>query len=233
MVARGLVAAAGEQVGEERLEDAEALGRERAGRALELLRLGLGLRPRRLGRLAFVALENAVEPCSHFVDQLRWRERPRPAFLAENPAGQQVEARVRGREGAVGDLAALDHALDPPGGVRVELDLGLALRLAELPRLSAAEVGRVVLGHAKVALAAGREADVADDARDAERPLVVLGRGRARSGTRSPPRAGARTGSRVRSRVRLREIDQYVNLTVRCLEMAPSSFVRRPDISSE
>ena len=121
-----------------------------------------------------MALENAVEPRSHFVDQFRRRQRPRPARLPKNPAGQQVEPRVGGGEGAVGDLAALDHALHPPGGIRVELDLGLALRLAVLPRLSAAEVGRVVLGHAKIALPAGCEPDVADDARDAERPLVLL-----------------------------------------------------------
>ncbi len=47
-----LVAAAGEQVCEQRLEDAEALGRERSDRTLQLLRLGPCLRPRRLRRLA-------------------------------------------------------------------------------------------------------------------------------------------------------------------------------------
>ena len=135
---------------------------------------GDGLRAGRLRRLALVALEDAVEPGCDLVHQLGRRDGPRPALLAEDPAGEQVEPRVGGREDAVGDLAALDHALDPPGRVVVELDLGLALGLAVLPRLAAAEAGRVVLRHAEVALAAGGEADVADDARDAERALVVL-----------------------------------------------------------
>ena len=48
------------------------------------------------------------------------------------------------------------------------------------------------------------------------------------------PASGRRAyGLTVRSRVRSREIDQYMNRTVRCLEIAPSSFVSRPDISSE
>ena len=77
-----LVAAAGEQVGEERLQDAEALGRERAGGALELLRLGQRLRPRRLRRLALVPFDDTVEPGSDFVHELGGCDRPCAPLLA-------------------------------------------------------------------------------------------------------------------------------------------------------
>ena len=40
------------------------------------------------------------------------------------------------------------------------------------------------------------------------------------------------SGLIVRSETASREIDQYVNFTVRCFEIAPSSFASRPGIST-
>jgi hypothetical protein len=40
-------------------------------------------------------------------------------------------------------------------------------------------------------------------------------------------------GLSVRSPISSREIDQYSKRTVRCFEIAPSSFARRPGISGE
>ncbi len=166
-----LVPAGREQVREQRLQHAEALRRHRAGRALE--RLGLLARrrgSRRLGRLALVRLDDLVEPLVDELDELRRIERPGPPFLAEHPAREVTELGVARGEDPVLDAPALDHALHPPGGVRVQLDLRLADDLSELPLVLAAVLrGLEVLRHAEVALPPRGEADVAADARHAER----------------------------------------------------------------
>ncbi len=168
---RGRVSAACEQECEQRLEDAEALRRDGPCRPLERFRL-LSRRgcARRLRRLAPVGLDHLVDSRADEVDELGRRERARAAFLAEHPARELAELRVLRGEDAVLHTPAVDHALDPPGGVCVELDRRLADRVAELPVLLAPVLGRLeFLRHAEVALPPGREADVAADPRDAER----------------------------------------------------------------
>ena len=103
----------------------EALGRDRPGRALDgCSASGTVFGRGGFGRLALVRARGRGRArratSSH---ELGRRERPRASVLAEHPDGEQVEVGVRRREDAVLDLAALDHALDPPGGVGVELDL--------------------------------------------------------------------------------------------------------------
>ncbi len=117
---------------------------------------------------------DGLEPLGDLVDQLRRRERPRASVLAQDPGRELLQVGVRRAEDVLLDLAAADGALDPPGGVRVELDLGLALHVAELPALAAAERGRVeIVGRAEVALAAGGEPDVSAHARNPECAQVV------------------------------------------------------------
>jgi hypothetical protein len=68
-----------------------------------------------------------------------------------------------------------EQAVDPPGGVPGDLDLGLALRLADLPGW-ALPVGLGVesVGEAEIALATRREPDLAAHARHAERLDLVI-----------------------------------------------------------
>ena len=88
------------------------------------------------------AVATASSALRDLVHELGRRERARAAVLAEHPRGELLEVGVRRAEDVVFDLAAADGALDPPGGVGVELDLGLALEVAELPALAAAEARR-------------------------------------------------------------------------------------------
>ena len=106
-------------------------------------------------------LDHAVDPLADERDELRRLERAGAAFLPEDPAGQVADVGVGGREDAVHDASAVDHALDPPRGVGVQLDRGLAGDVAELPLLLSAVLGGLeVLRHAEVALAPRGEANV-------------------------------------------------------------------------
>ncbi len=97
------------------------------------------------------------------------------AVLLQHPARELAEVRVLRREDAVLDRSALrERALDPPGGVARDLELRLPPRLADQPLGAVEELRDVELRREpEVALAAGREADLPADPRDAERALVL------------------------------------------------------------
>jgi hypothetical protein len=121
-----------------------------------------------------VRLDHTVDSLADEVDELRRLEWAGAPFLAEHPAGQIADVRELGDEDALLDAAALDHPLDPPRGVGVELDPGLADDLAVLPLLLASVLERLeLLREAEVPLASRGEADVAADSRDAERADVL------------------------------------------------------------
>ena len=105
------------------------------------------------------------------------RERHRPAVLAQDPGGELPEVGVVRDEDAVLDPSvAAEQAVDPPGRVAGDLDLGLALLLAHLPRRAlAVRLGVEALRQPEVPLAPRGEADLASDPRHAERldPVVV------------------------------------------------------------
>ena len=125
-----VLSAAGEQVGEERLEHREALGCHRPRGALDGGRLGL-LRHdlgRRLGRCALVPLGDLPKRTGDLLAELLRLERHRAPVLAEDPRGEERDARVSRHEHAVLDAArAAVRALDPPRGVAAHLHAGLAL----------------------------------------------------------------------------------------------------------
>ena len=172
-----VLAARGQQVGEQRLQHAEALGRDRAGEPLAgALRFALLHERRRSRRRALVRGARGPGALDAEAAQLGRLERDRATVLAEDPAGEQVRRGVLGREDVAVDAVALAAvgALDPPGGVRRDLDRGAADDVAELPVGAAAVVLDVELGRQpEVTLATGGEADVGADARDAERADVV------------------------------------------------------------
>ena len=172
-----VVAAAVEQVREQRLEEAEALRRNGAGRAFFLVGGRLGGEGGDLRRAPVVPLVHEVEVGAELAAELRRRERHRASVLAQDPGRELPEIRVVGEEDAVLDPAvASEQAVDPPGRVACDLDLGLALRLADLPwRALAVVLGVEALGQAEVALAPRCEPDLTADPRHAERldALVV------------------------------------------------------------
>jgi hypothetical protein len=171
-----VLTAAIEEVGEQRLEEAEALGRDGARRPL----LGVGLRLLDLGgdlrRFRLVPLLYPFQVGSHELPELRRRERHRTAVLAQDPGREQPQVRVFRDEDALVHAAVLAKlTLDPPGRVTADLDLRLALDRADLPRRAEAVLVRVeVLGQAEVALAPRRQPNVAADPGDAEGAHVVL-----------------------------------------------------------
>ena len=111
-----------------------------------------------------------VEIGAHLAPELGRRERDRTPVLAQDPGRELPEMRVLGDEDAVLDPSvAPEQPVDPPGGVPADLDLGLALRLSDLPRRPLSVLLRVeALGHPEVALAASRQPDVAADPGHAE-----------------------------------------------------------------
>src|SRR4029078_4002745 len=109
----------------------------------------------------------------HLAPQLVGRLRHRAAVLAQDPRGEQPQARIVGYEDTVLDLRA-EGALHPPGGVAGDLDARLAGRVADLPRRPTPVAVDVELGREpKVALASCRDADLPAKGGDAERPLVL------------------------------------------------------------
>ena len=172
-----VVAAGREEVGEQRLQDAEALRRDRACRALGQ-RIGDLARDLggRLGSRAFVGPPRGARALGHEPAQLGRLERDGAAVLPQDPACEQGERRVLGDEHIVLEPVAgpVVHALHPPRGVRRNLDASLALHVAELPLGAAAVALDVELGRQpEIALAPRREADVRTDPRDPERPDVL------------------------------------------------------------
>ena len=169
-----VLAAAVEQVGQQCLEDGEALGMDGRGRPLD--RVLLGLRAALGGecvRCALVPLAHELQCPRDLFPQLVGRLRHRAAVLAQDPRGEQRQARVLGHEDAALDLRA-EGALDPPGRVAGDFDPRLPGGVADLPRRAAAVAVDVELGRQpEVSLAARGEADLAADARNAERALVL------------------------------------------------------------
>ena len=173
-----LVAAGGQDVGQQRLQHGEALRRDRAAAphdglvGLGLVRAGTGVRR----RLALVDARDLVEAVGDVLDERVRLERQRLAVQREQPARQQPLVGIGRREDdravvAVLDLAvAAGHALDHPGRAGRDPDRGGAGDLAELPlRALAVDRGVEVGRHLEVALAARGEAHVAAHARQAER----------------------------------------------------------------
>ncbi len=150
-----LVAAGGEQVGHQRLQDGEALGRDgalaaasgRLARALdERGRCGV-----RRGR-ALVRAGDAIEARRDLLDQLGRPERHGLAVEVEQPASEQArvgERRLEDERPVVlvgGDAVAARRALDEPGGGRRDADRGDLVGVAELPGGAVAPLRRVELG---------------------------------------------------------------------------------------
>src|SRR6266508_5374560 len=171
-----LFPAGGEEIGEQSLQDGEALRDDRPGRPF-----AHGVDPGRrrlrceLRRCAHVALADRAERLGHLPAELVRLDGDRPSVLAEDPGSELRWRRILGDEDPVLELAGVSiRAFHPPGRVAGELDPGLAEDVADLPRRPAAvdvdvEVGR----DPEIALAAGCEADVSANARDPERADVL------------------------------------------------------------
>ena len=150
---------------EERLEHAEALGRDRADGPVAggAGAIGRAARVRAPGGSPVCRSRSVRERRCDRVAQLVRLERDGTTVLAQDPAGERLDPRVRGLEDAVVELARVgERAVHPPGGVALDSDPRPAAFVADLPRPRDAvrldvEVGR----QPEVALAAGREADVA------------------------------------------------------------------------
>ncbi len=168
-----LVAAGREEVGEQRLEDAEALRVDGARRPLQDL---LGLDRTRLGGDGSgggVSCGDAAQAGGDLTAQRVGFERHCAAVEAEDPGGEVGEAGVRRDEDVVLHVSVRGpvRALDPPGGIARELDPRLADRLAHLPgRRRPVLRGIELLRQPEISLAAGRELDVAPDPEHLERP---------------------------------------------------------------
>ena len=169
-------AAGGEQVGEECLQDGEALGHDRAGGSLPRCvdardRSGRG----ELRRRFLVSFADGAQCVGHFPSELVGLDRDRPPVLAQDPGSELRQRRVAGDEDAVLQLSGVaECALDPPRGVARELDPRLADDVADLPRRPAAVLVDVELRrNPEVAFATCREADVTPDPRNAERADVL------------------------------------------------------------
>ena len=142
------------------------------------------------GRLAAVELGDPVDPLARLLDQLGRALDARVLLEAERPRDQQPRHGVVGVEHVVAQLAVgAELALDVPGHLVGDPDLGGAGRVAELPRGAARRTG------------AGRSRAAAGSrARPWSRTRPC--RGCARAGTRARPRARAssRRGRTARPR---------------------------------
>ena len=173
-----LLAAAGEEVGEQGLEQAEPLRRHRRARG-PLLGLCLrlqGVSAATLGTLPLCRFWTRSRSSRTSLPKLRRSERHGAAVLTQDPGGEPPEVRVGRDEDAVLDPAvAAVQTVDPPGRVAADLDPRLADGLADLPGRAEPVLVRVeAFGQPEIALAARREADVTADARDPERLHLVV-----------------------------------------------------------
>ena len=111
------------------------------------------------------------KPFGDLASQLCRLEWDGSAVLAQDPAGEWLDPRKRRFEDAVGDRARIgERAMNPPRRVVLDGDPRHADGLADLPRLGHAMCLDIeVRGKAEIALPPRREADVAAEARNAER----------------------------------------------------------------
>ena len=165
------LAAGREQVREQCLQDGEAFGHDRAGRALAgdfhaRHRRGRG----ELGRSFLVPLTDGPERLGDLAAELVRLDRDRAPVLPQHPGCELRERGVARDEHAVLQLTCVaECALDPPGGVPGELDARFALDVADLPRRPAAVLVDVEFGRdPEVPLTPRGESDVTADAGDAE-----------------------------------------------------------------
>ena len=124
-------------------------------------------------RLAAVRLDQLVDAPARLLDELRRAEHLQAE--AERPRDQQPRERVGRAEDAVGERAVgAELALDVPGHVVRDLDLGHADLVAELPRDPVREAARVeVRGALEVVLGLGGVGDLAADPREPEHAHVL------------------------------------------------------------
>ena len=165
------LAAGGEEMREQRLENTEPLGRDRPDGTLAAVAGSLDAAlSRRRDALALVRVAQPGEPVRDGVEQGLRLERDGAPVLAQDPAGERLDPRERRLEDAVLERAGIgERSGDPPGRVVLYGDAGRADLVADLPRPRDTVRLDVELGREpEVALAPGREADVAADARDAE-----------------------------------------------------------------
>ena len=173
------LAAAREQVREQRLEHGEALGRDRPGRALGAV-VDVACR-----RVSCASAGGSPWCASCTARSARATSRrsaggstgtARPSWRSTHEASSGIDEYSVTKTSSSRRPGLAVGALDPPGGVAGDLDARLALDVADLPRRPAAVLVDVEVGRrAEVALAPRGEANVAADARDAELlpPLVV------------------------------------------------------------
>ena len=172
-----LLAARGEEVGEQRLQDARTARAPRPGGALDCSVAARAPAPRAPVSAALPSCRSrtrrsavATSRCSSSGSS----GTARPSWRSTHEASWGMR-RVLGDEDAVLEPARRAvRAPHPPGRVAAHLDPRLADDVADLPRRPAAvQLDVEVGGRAEVALAPRRELDVAADARDAERADVV------------------------------------------------------------
>ena len=183
--AQALAAAAGgdEHAGQ-RDQAGEALGADGAALALAVGRVGdlgdaVGGRAPALARereVAGVPSDDQVDAVARLALELGRAEQPRVVAEPEHPGHEQARVGVLGGEHdrpvglARRDLAVMaEVALDVPGHAAVDLDLGGAKRVAELPVRAGGIRARIeVAGALEVVLGLGRVGDLAADAREPE-----------------------------------------------------------------
>ncbi len=174
-IGRGILAAAGKEMCQERLQEPEALRGHRADGPLDHLSSFPGcLLLGRLGRRPLMGCDHALDGSLHELDELGRLQGACSPFLVQDPGGEPAEAGVLGHEHVPVDTAAVgEGALDEPGEVLGQLDPRLARDLTDLPRRAASVDGSVeLLRNTKVTLAAGGEPDVGSDAGDTEGSLL-------------------------------------------------------------
>ena len=166
-----LLAARRQEIGEQRLEDGEPLGRHGPSWALSAsICRRRGLLARRLRGLALVLLAHAPQRCGDVPLQLGRLERHGPAVLAQHPRRELGNGGVVGDEDAVLEPAGRAvGAPHPPGRVAQHLDPRSADDVADLPRRPAAvELDVEVRRRAEVPFPPRGELDVPANPGDAE-----------------------------------------------------------------
>src|SRR5207249_4455635 len=162
-------AAGREEIGEQGLQDGEALRNDGASGPLARC---FGARhwrgSRKLRRCLLVPVANHAQSLRDLAPELIGLEGDRPPVLPEDPRGELRQRGVASDEDAVLQLPGVSEgALDPPCRISREFDARLALEVPDLPRGPAAVLVDVEVSRdPEVALTPGCEPDVPPDARD-------------------------------------------------------------------